>query len=302
MRKQRQSQGWNAGYFIREGFFSIFKHGLMSFAAICMIVACLLIMGTFTLVAWNMEANLEQVEAENEFLAYVDESYTDAQAQALESQLLAVPNIRDVVFVSRTQALEDFLTDWQDQSGLFDDLPESTLRHRYRVHVVDIEELEEAVKAVGAVPGIADTEAWVEVAEGMVAVRNVAAAVALILVGILALVSLFIIANTLRLAAFYRRDEVAIMKMCGATNRFICWPYVTEGLIIGLFSSLAAFGFQWLVYDLLTRAVASTGPLGFLTVIPFADLWKNVLLGFTVPGLVIGVLGSLLAIRRFLKV
>lgn len=301
-RSGRPRRGWNLGYFLREGFVSIFRHGLMSFAAVCMTVACLLIMGTFTLVAVNLNANLQELERRNEFSAYIDEALSDDQAKALEARLLQVPNVRSAQFVDRADVLSEFRAERPDEEGLFELLPDDTFRHRYRIHVDDLEQLQATVDAVEKVPGVATTSSFVEGAEGMLAVRNVAAGVALILVAILAVVSLFIISNTLRLATFYRRDEIAIMRMCGATNGFICWPFVMEGAMLGLFSSALAFGLQWWVYDMIARAVKSAGQLGFLVVAGFDSLWPLVLGAFCVSGLVIGVLGSLLAIRRFLRV
>lgn len=298
----RPRRGWNLGYFLREGFTSIFRHGLMSFAAVCMTVACLVIMGTFTLVAVNLDANLKELERSNEFTAYIDESLTDEQAQALESTVLQVPNVRTAQFVDRRDVLADFRAQRPDEAGLFDLLPDDTFRHRLRIHVTDLALLEETVKDVEAVAGVANTSSFIEGAQGMMAVRNVAAGVALILVGILAVVSLFIIANTLRLATFYRRDEIAIMRMCGATNGFICWPFVAEGVMLGLFSAALAFFLQWWIYNLIAGAVGTAGQLNFLVIASFSTLWPMVLIAFCGGGLLIGVLGSLLAIRRFLRV
>lgn len=295
-----RSRGWNAGYYLREGFFSIFKHGLMSFAAVCMIVACLLIMGTFSLVAVNLDANLQELEAENEFLAYVDESLSEEAARGLETAVGRTANVRTVEFVSRQQVMEDFLGTHGDE--IFQGMPEDTFRHRFRIHVVDIEDMAGTVERVRAIDGIADTSAGIEIAQGMVAMRNVATIVALVLITILAVVSLFIIANTIRLATFYRREEIAIMKMCGATNGFVRWPFVVEGALLGLFGALLAFFLQWGVYRLLTGSLLSSNQLGFLVLVPFSGLWGGVLLAFLGAGLAIGVLGSLLAIRRFLRV
>lgn len=301
-RSSRPRRGWNLGYFLREGFTSIFRHGLMSFAAVCMTVACLVIMGSFTLVAVEMDANFRELEQKNEFTAYIDESLSDDQARALEEKVLQVPNVRGAQFVDRRDVLAQFRDERPDEAGLFDLLPDDTFRHRFRIHVTDLTLLEQTSKDVEAVAGIAKTSSFVEGAQGMLALRNVAAAVALILVGILAVVSLFIIANTLRLATFYRRDEIAIMRMCGATNSFICWPFVAEGAMLGLFSAGLAFFLQWWIYNMMAGAVGTAGQLDFLVIAPFSALWPLVLIAFCGGGLLIGVLGSLLAIRRFLRV
>lgn len=301
-RSSKPRSSWNLGYFIREGFTSIFRHGLMSFAAVCMTVACLLIMGTFTLVAVNMDANLKKLEADNEFSAYVEDGYTAEQARSLESQIAAIPNVREITFVDRETVLEKFRADRQGNNELFDLLPEDTFQHQYHIRVNDIATLSQTVASVNRLAGIAETSASIEIAQGMIAVRNVAAGVALILMAVLVVVSLFIIASTLRLATFYRRDEIAIMKMCGATNGFIRWPFIMEGAMLGLFAAVLAFGLQWWLYKLLAGAMAAGGPLNFLVVLPFASLWSMVLCAFCAAGLAIGVVGSLFAIRKFLQV
>ena len=227
------SRRFNTGYYISEGVHSIFTHGFMSFAAVCMIVACLLIMGTFSLVALNLDHMLGDLEAENEFLAYIDDSYSEQQARAVRKEIEAVPNVGEITFVTRAQAKADFL-EGRESNPLLESLPDEVLRDRYRIHVDDIELLGETVEQVRKVPGVADTSDATEIAQGFVLVRNIATGVALVLIGILMVVSLFIIANTTKLATFYRREEISIMKMCGATNGFVRWPFVVEGMILGL--------------------------------------------------------------------
>ena len=292
---------FDIGYYCSEGVHSIFTHGFMSFAAVCMIVACLLIMGSFSLVAVNLDNMLGDLEAENEFLAYIDETYTEDQAKAIQPQIEAIPNVAEVTFVSRDEALEDFKAGRQD-NPLLNDLDGEVLRDRYRIHVDDIEQLKQTVDQVEQVEGIALTNAAYEIAQGFVTVRNIAAGVAIVLVTILAVVSLFIIANTTKLAFFYRREEIAIMKMCGATNAFIRWPFIVQGMILGLAGAIVAFFLQWGVYKLVGKAVIQSDGLSLVTILPFTSLVVNILSVFCGAGLLIGVVGSVLAIRKFLQV
>jgi len=291
----------NSGYYISEGFHNVFSHGFMSFAAVCMIVACLLIMGTFTLLAVNLEHMLGELEKENEFLAYVDESYTQEQARALEQELAALDNVASVTFVTREQALEAFLQG-REENQLLSNLPASVLRDRYRIHVKDIEDMSQTVEQVGKVQGIAKISVLLKVAQGFVLMRNIAAGVALVLIGILMIISLFIISNTIKLATFHRREEIAIMKMCGATNAFVRWPFVFEGLILGMTGAVLAFFLQWGIYQLVCSAVIEANGLSLVVIIPYADMAKRILAIFAASGFVIGVGGSLMAIRKFLQV
>ncbi len=291
----------NIGYFIKEGFSSIFSHGLMSFAAVCMIVACLIIMGSFSLLAVNVDNMLSQLEDENEFLAFIDEDYTDEQIRALMAQVRELDNVAEVKFVSREHAKRDYLKGHETE-GLYVNLPDKVLRDRLSIHVKDLERFTETVEIVKDLPGVANHRAASEVAEGFVAVRNAVTALAMVLVAILAVVSLFIISNTTRLAAFSRREEIAIMKMCGATDGFVRWPFIVEGLILGIMGAVASFFLQWAVYAAVSSALVRNGAADLFSLMDFKELWKWVLGIFVVSGSVIGALGSGFAIRKFLQV
>ena len=289
------------GYFLSEGFHSIFTHGLMSFAAVCMIMACLLIMGSFSLVALNADKMLGTLEDENEFLAYIDESYTDGQIQSLMNRVKRLPNVADVSFHTREEAKAAYLEGREDE-GLYVDLPDEVFRDRLAIRVSDLSQFNQTVESVRSLEGVANIRAEGKLAESFVTVRNVATVLAWILVAILVAVSLFIIANTIRLTTFARREEIAIMKMCGATNSFVRWPFVIEGLLLGLFGALIAFLLQWAVYAAVYKAIVAGGAVTMFSVIPFGSIWSSVLLLFLAAGALIGACGSGLAIRRFLKV
>ena len=292
------------GYHLREGFRSIFTHGLMSFAAVCMILACLIIMGSFSLVAINIDNTLGRYEAENEFIAYIDETLAEDEARALQSKLEAIPNVSSVTFMTAGEALERYTERYTDSETreLFDGMDDSVLRHRYRIHVVEIEKMGETVKAVEQISGIAKVTASLDIADGFVTLRNMAGAVAWILIAMLLIISLFIIANTIKLATFHRREEIAIMKMCGATNWFVRWPFIFEGMILGLLGAVLAFFLQWGIYSLIVSAISEQGGLQLIAIVPFQTLAARVLGAFVAAGLAIGACGSLMAIRKFLQV
>lgn len=295
---------FDLGYFISEGFHAIFTHGLMSFAAVCMIVACLIIMGSFSLVALNMGNMLGDLQKENEFFAFVDESFTEEQAQALGEKLKQVPNVSSVTYISREQAKTDFDERYSgtDNEELFKDLPEDVYRARFGIHVVDIEQFAETGEAVEAMPGVVKVRIESEVANGFVVISNIASGVAVILAAILVVVSIFIIANTIKLGTFTRRDEIAIMKMCGATNSFVRWPFIFEGLLLGLAGAVVAFLLQWGVYALIGNAITSSDTIQLITIMPFGQVAVKMLGAFAGAGVLVGVGGSVLAIRKFLQV
>ena len=294
-------QRYNFKYLFSEGFHSIFTHGFMSFAAVCMIVCCLLIMGSFSLVAVNAQHNFSDLEKDNQFSAYIDETIPQEEARALQDEIEAIPNVARAEFVTKEQAQVDFEADYEG-NPLFEGLPSTVYRDRFHVYLEDLSKLTETEAAVRQVAGVADTYSAPEIAEGFTVIRNIAGGVALILVVILLLVSLFIISNTIKLATFNRREEIAIMKMCGATNAFVRWPFVFEGMILGVTGALVGFFLQWGVYALVGRAVGGTDTIDLIKVLPFQPMALWVLLAFLVTGLMIGIVGSILAIRKFLQV
>ena len=145
----------NIGYLLREGFRGVFLHGFMSFAAICVTVACLIIMGSFCLILYNTSAMVKELEQENEMLVYIDESYSEAKAKSVGSQINLITNVRSATFVSREQALEDFI-DEQNDASLFAGIDPDTLRDRYIVTVEDNSLLKQTYEKLKEIDGVAD--------------------------------------------------------------------------------------------------------------------------------------------------
>ena len=293
----------NIRYFFKEGMSNMFTHGFMSFAAVGITVACLLIMGTFTLVAYNAGVNLEDLQKENAVVAFVEESFSDAQAKNLQQKIEAVEGIADCTFVSRQEARDEYVAQY-DENDLYGELSANVFRHRYVIHVEEAEQerMAEIASAIDDIPGIAKVRADETITSGFITVRNVARAISIALIAILVLVSVFIISNTIKLTFYDRKDEIAIMRMVGATNGFIRWPFVYEGLLLGLLGAVIAFSLQWLLYWGVQSGVAQSDTLQLVKVVDFTQIWYVVAGAFAAAGIIIGVFGSLLAIRRFLKV
>lgn len=291
----------NTAYYIREGISGIFTHGFMSFASVCIIVACLIIMGSFSLLAINVNSIIEGFEKENVVLAFVDESLTEQQAKALQSKIESVPNVEHATFISRDEAMKSFENNYQDKS-MFDNLDSSVLRDRYAVYMRDISQIEQTKKDLQAITGVAQVNANMDIAQGFVTVRNIVSGVSLILVAILLVVSLFIMSNTIKLATFDRRDEIAIMKIVGATNSFIRWPFIFQGFILGILGSLIAYIAQWIIYTLVTNMFMKHYALSFITTIPFSNVAIPMFFVFALVGFGVGVGGSAMAIKNYLRV
>jgi cell division transport system permease protein len=288
------------GYLIKDGFKGIFIHGFMSFASVTIIIACLIVMGCFSLLAVNIDALIADLEQDNEIVAFVDEELSEDEARALEGQLKAVPNVRDVEFITREEAMDSFAEDYE--AGLLEDIDSSVFRHRYAVYMNDISLMQQTRDDVMQVTGIAKVNAHLELAEGFITVRNVVSAISIVLVVLLVVVSVFIMTNTIKLATYGRREEIAIMKMVGATNSFIRLPFIIEGLVLGLVGGILAFFIQWGLYELISGSVMSGIAGTFIAVLPFTSLMYPVLAVFLGTGFLVGMFGGVIAIRNYLKV
>ena len=206
-------------YLIAQGVKNIFTHGFMSFASITIIIACLLIMGSFSMLTLNIDKNIDRLQNQNEVIAYVDETLSEDEARAIEPKIAALDNVASVTFVTREQAMQTFTAEYD--SDLFDNIDASVFRHRYVVTLNDLSLMKDMQTALKNIDGIADVTAHLDYAENFITFRNIVSVVSVVLIVILIAVSLFIMTNTIKLATFGRREEIAIMKMVGATNRFI---------------------------------------------------------------------------------
>lgn len=291
------------GYLIKEGFLSIFTHGFMSFACVMVIVACLLIMGIFTVLAYVVDVNIDEFEQKNQILAFVDETLSEGEAREIGKRLEVIDNVRAVEFVSRETAMQNFIAEREaDNSDEYADLTPSVFRNRYIIYLKDISMMDRTDDAVRAVQGIADTSASRELSRWFISFRNVVTVVSVVLIVILFIVSVFIMQNTIKLATFSRREEIGIMKMVGASNSFIRCPFVVEGLILGLLGGVIAFFALWGIYELASEKIAA-GMIGSILLIPGYDTMKYpILIIYLAIGFIVGTFGSNIAIRNYLKV
>jgi len=288
------------GYYIKEGVLNIFTHGLMSFASVCIIVAFLVIMGSFALLALNINSLVGELESENILLAYVDDNLSEQDARNLARDIRSTPNVTSVVFKTREQAMTSFLGRYED-TDRYADVDPSWFRHRFEIFVEDVALIADTQQAIREIYGIARVNANLTIARGLVTVRNIVSGVSLVIVAVLLAISLFIMSNTIKLATFERREEIAIMKMVGATNSFIRWPFIYEGFILGVIGSLAAFAAIWGLYQLLANRVIEI-EAGFISILPFSNISWPLFIIFVAIGFGVGVGGSSMALNKYLNV
>ena len=291
----------NFGYLLKEGFKGIFTHGFMSFAAVCVTVAYLVIVGSFSILAYNLDIMVEELNQTSEILVYVDSELSDAEARSIGTKINTLDNILQATFISREEALEDFINDHEGDSA-FSGVQAEDLRHRFVVALEDNTKMMQTDQQLKQIPGVAKTNAAYELAEGFSTIQDVLHLVSIAVIAILLVVSLLIISNTVKLAMYDRKDEIAIMKMVGATNGFIRLPFMVEGFTLGMLGAALAFGLEWVMYDAMIIRISEVDSLQLFSFVAFQELLIPMVATFGAAGLFVGILGSWTSIRKFMDV
>ena len=291
----------NIGYLLKEGIRGIFQHGFMSFAAVFVTVACLLIVGTFAAVTHNLSLMVEELNENSEILVYIDDTYTLDKAKQVESRVRLVENVSQADLITREEVLESFRQSFKDPS-LLDTVTPDTFEYRVRVLLLDNTKLSETQERLALVPGVTEVKSPDGLIEGFVDLQEVLQVVSIVLVAILLFVSLLIISNTVKMAMADRKNEIAIMKMVGATNGFIRLPYVVQGFTLGMLGAGVAFGLEWLLYDMMAGKLNAYDSLSFLSFVPFTRILPLMIPVFVGAGMFVGMVGSWNSIRKYMNV
>lgn len=347
-RIKRAKTGGGPIFFIKEGLINIFVNGFMSFAAVSIIAICILIVGSFSLVALNVNLEIAKTREESQIRIFIDENYgktpeiedvegdgeieslddvealdegedeteqeTDTLEDVLEEEveekisydqieadILKVKDVREIEFLSKEQSLEIYKEQLGDGSVIlegFDD--DNPLRDGYIIYLDTLENIDDVTAALSAVDGIANVASSNETYKALNSLEDGVGIMTIALLVALSVICIFIISNTVKLAMFSRREEISIMKMIGATNAFIRWPFIIEGLILGVLGAGIAYLAQWFIYNEFIE-IASVY-IGFMDIITFEEIQIDALYAFLGVGAMIGVLGSTLTIRKFLDV
>lgn len=291
----------NILHYIKEAFLSIGRNGWMSFASVSVVAVSLFILGTFYLVNLNAEHITAELESQVEIIAEVAEDLTAEEIEQLRVTVIQLPEVEEVRFVSKSEALqrlkERMGEEWVEG---YEDEERNPLPHSFEIRTIVPQDVPVVAGKLEKIPGIADVEYGAGVVEKLFRVGSVVRWIGLTFMVGLAVTAMFLIANTIKLTVNTRSKEIMIMKWVGATEWFIRWPFVIEGIILGLIGALIP---SLLLYYLYGEAVNwSQTNINFLPLLPsylvIGELIKLLLL----LGTIIGALGSALSVRRFLKV
>lgn len=290
------------GYLFKEGVRNMITHGFMSFAAICVTVACLVIIGSFSSILYNLSNMVHTLERQNQVTAYVIYGYDEQTAKTVETAIRKLDNVEEANFESGAVAGRRFI-DQQGGGEAYEGIDEDTFAHRIIITLKDNSKMAETKALLEQIHGVDHVNAREELADGFMTIQKVLNIASAAIILILLIVSLFMISNTIKLAMYDRRDEIGIMKMVGATNRFIRFPYVIEGFLIGIIAATLAFFIDWGIYNLIANQIQNVDALKLFEIVSFKDkLLLPMVATFGIAGLFVGVFGSVMSIRKFLDV
>ena len=292
---------YSIGYFISQAFKGLWRNSVMSIASIVVLICCLVVMGIFAVLVANLNENLESLRLANEIVVFLDYEATEDDALRVESKINSLTDmgIGEVRSISKEEALEGMKDEYSEYSELFDSLEEgeNPLAYSFEITVSDVSkgvdlqfELEKIDESVRKVNNRMDIAQQFENAK-----NNITYAFAIFL-GILFFVCVFVIINTVNLAVYARRNEIIVMRYVGATRWFIATPFILEGIIIGVFSGVAAFFIEKQIYQYITSMMGSG--LGLISLISFESMSAYIFWGFMAVGVFTGVIGSMISLRR----
>ncbi len=287
-------------FFFGEAFRSLWRNYFMTIAAVVTVLLTMFVLGVVMVFVWNINAVLKDVEQKVEITVFLKDSATASDIETIQKEILGMPEVKDSQFVSKEQALERLKADLKEHQDILKDLPSNPLPASFEVSLKDPQQASLVAARFEGRSIVDEVRFGKEIAERIFRVTSVIRNVSLVFILLLGGVAVLLISNTIRLSIYARRREVEIMKLVGATNWFIRWPFVIEGLTVGLSGAILAVVMVVLGTNFVIDRIREN--LLFLSV-PFdaLPLWQ---LGLVILGVgaAIGAIGSGLGLRRFLNV
>ena len=298
----------NVGYSFKEAISHFFRNWTTSLGAVITIFLSLFIIGLFIMGSAVLNSVIGTVEDQVVINAFISDDADQADVQAFEAELKTWSNVKSVTYKDKDDAKAEYSS---KMSGNADATMsaldgQNPLPASFRLKVNSLENLPETVKTLESLSGVESVESSNEVATTLVGIKTAIHVAGLTIVAILMVVSIIIIANTVRVTIFNRRREINIMKYVGATNAFIRFPFLVEGMVIGLISALIAFGLLWVgthfLYQWVGQSASGWLQLAYQSLIPFVSIAPQMLLGFVAAGVLFGMVGSFISVGKYLKV
>lgn len=290
-------------YLCKEGFRNTWSNRMMSIASICVLMSCLVLMGCASMIFLNIDSLLSRIEEENVVMVYIADNTTDADITAMGNSIKAIDNVKEIEFVAKEDAWAEQLATMEDAQAEFfteisSDIP---LPDAYKVTVKDLTFFDDTINQIKQLNHIDTIRENKDLAKKLVSIRHGIEIIAVVIISVLLAISVFIISNTIKLTVYSRRLEISIMKSVGATNSFVRLPFVVEGMILGIISGIISLGVVWGFYEFAIQQFSELLNSLNLIALNFADYALQMLGAFIAIGIITGVGGSLITMRKYLN-
>lgn len=290
------------GYTIKQAFLQVIRNRAMSLASVFSIMAMLLILGVSFVTIVNIGVAMEKAkESYDTVLIHLEDGTADWQTENIMNTLRSMPEVKEVSYLPKDEALEQWKQDWGNYAYLLDTLSVNPLPNGVVVRLSDLEGADAVVKRAENFDGVLEIKYYKDTVEKLMKITSFIQTAAIVIMGFLIIISVVVVSNTIKLTVFARAEEINIMKYVGATNWFIRGPFLVEGMIIGMISAALSAGVISILYYKIVELLQSDITNMFkLKLVPVEFLTYNLFWVFIALGISIGACGSIISMRRFL--
>ncbi len=290
-------------YLIGQGYDNLRKHGGKTFSTMLIICATMIVLGLFIILFMNIESNVKSVTQNQGLQAFISDEIADSEIEELAATLSGISNVKDIKYIDKDAALEDAKDTLKDYAYLLEGMEDTNPFPRsFIITFANLENTESVKAAIESVDGIYKVGYNEKIINGVIQISQIVNYIIIGLGLVMMVISIFIISNTIKLAVYSNKREIYIMKYMGATSWFIKYPFIVEGILMGLASAIIS----WIVVSLsysaayiyLPKVGAELGVFGF---IGYSSMWHIILIAFLALGIFLGGMGSSFATRRYLK-
>ena len=299
--RKTRSGGLNTNYLTKMGLHNLVANRTMTLSSVSVLTACLLLIGVSFLLVFNIKAMVKDVEKQNVVVAFAADNATEEQLVKIQNDLNAIPNVTKVQFVSKEEGFKEQLKEFNVDRDLMEGVIENPLPDSFRVTVENIDEFSETLAQIKGVDNVENVRESQEIVNQISTLQKSITIICLILVSVLVVVSLFIIGNTIRITMVSRKIDIQVMKSVGATNAFISWPFMIEGIFIGIISGLLAMGMTYALQASEGNALNALMRLFGSQTFSFIEYWPYFFGGYIVAGILLGAVSSVVSLKRYLR-
>lgn len=298
----KMKKSYNPFMFIGEAFKNLWRDRVMSTASILVLASCLVLLGCFSLIVVNINVNMNKLVSLNEIVVFVDYDLSAEDVEYIGQQIKVLDNVESVEFISKDSGLDSMKEDYIGFEEVFESMKESgdnPLSDSFKIKYIDNSKVTTLDYNLRQIDGVRKVNNRLDLATSLENFKNGISVIFIGFLGVLFIVSVFIIINTIKLAVNSHMEEIRVMKYIGASDWFILVPYIIEGTIIGIFSSMIAYIAQWYVYYSLEKMVSSD--IKMIELVPYGDIEGMVALAFLAVGILTGIIGSCISLHKNLQ-